>query len=475
LSLPPSASADLIETARGWVFTPGSPLAGLAVLALLLLAGLALFFVLKTARERSQALLRLARMEERARAGEARISELAQEAGRTEVALSALRLERDTLDRALVAERADARARERQIADLKEAKEQMRQAFHENAGALMASHSETFKTENKIQIDALLAPLKNDIDAFKRSLMDAHVESAKQHGSLKSQIEQLSLRSAEVSRETVALTRALKGNVQKQGAWGEMIVDTILNRLGLREGEEYSRQESFSDAGGRVRTDYIVNMPNGERLIIDAKVSLIDFERAVNAEDDALRAAALAGHVQSMRGHIASLAARDYAARVGTRIDFVIMFVPIEGALDAALKHDERLLHDALDRGVAFATPTTLATQMMTVRAMWRMERRNQYAEDIAARAGALYDKFCGFVGDLSVVGDRLGQLDAAYQGAMKKLASGKGNLVGQVEKLKAMGAATNKGLPKDLLERAGAEGDPPLLIADASDAPRVQ
>ena len=334
----------------------------------------------------------------------------------------------------------------------------------ENAGALMASHSETFKAQNKEQIETILAPLKTDIDAFKRSLTEAHVEVSRQHGSLQQQIAQLALQSAAVSKEAENLTRALKGDVQMQGAWGEMIVDTILNRLGLRDGVEYSRQESFSGEDGRARTDYIVNLPSGERLIVDSKVSLVDFEAYVSETDDETRRARLAAHARSMRAHMKGLASKEYQSRVGTRLDFVIMFVPIEAALGAALSFDEMLSLDALDNKVAIATPTTLTTQLKTVAAMWRVERQHRNAEEIAARAGALYDKFAGFVADLEDIGARLGQSQKAFEKALGKLSGGKGSLVRQAEMLKALGATTAKSLPRPLLEAAGAADHQSLL-----------
>ncbi len=397
-------------------------------------------------------------------AAEARAAGLAQNLERLSADADALRAERDNLDRSLAALQADARGFERQIADLKQAKEEMKNAFAVSADTLMKTHSESFKTQNKDQIDALLSPLKKDIDDFKRSLGDAHLETSKQHGSLKQQIEQLAQQSASVSKEAENLARALKGDVQMQGAWGEMIVDTILSRLGLREGVEFSRQETFTGEDGRARTDYIVNLPTGERLIIDSKVSLVDFEAFVNETCEATRAERLGAHARSLRNHMKSLASKEYQARVGTRLDFVIMFVPIEAALGAALKADDALTLDALDNKVAIATPTTLTTQLKTVAAMWRVERQHRNAEEIAARAGALYDKFVGFAGDMQAIGLRLGQLDGAYQEAMKKLSGGAGNLVRQTELLKALGATTAKALPKPLLDAAGA-GDHQALL----------
>ncbi len=400
-----------------------------------------------------------------------RIAALLGDVGRGAEELRALREEKGGIERMLERERAEAKGLERQIADLKEAKDQMRQSFGETANALLETHSATFKAQNSEQIGNLLAPLKNDIDTFKKTLGDAHTQSATQHGSLKEQLEQLGRQSAAVSKEAENLTRALKGDVQMQGAWGEMIVDTILQRLGLRDGVEYSRQESFIGEDGRARTDYIVNLPAGERLIIDSKVSLADFEAYVNESDEEARGLRLAAHARSMRNHMKGLASKEYQSRVGTRLDFVIMFVPIEAALGAALKADELLSLDALDNKVAIATPTTLTTQLKTVAAMWRVERQHQHAEDIASRAGGLYDKFVGFAGDMQTIGGRLGQLDAAYQEAMKKLSTGAGNLVRQTELLKALGATTAKSLPKPLLDAAGA-GDHAELLRLETRAP---
>ena len=396
-------------------------------------------------------------------AAEARAATLGEAVAQLSADTEALRSERDGLGRSLAALQAEARGFERQIVDLKQAKEEMRLAFSENAGALMKSHSETFKEQNKEQIDALLAPLKNDIDAFKRSFVDAHAKSLEQHGSLKEQLDLLARQSAAVSKEAENLARALKGDVQLQGAWGEMIVDTILSRLGLREGVEYTRQETFSDAEGRARTDYILRLPQGDAVIIDSKVSLVDFERFISAGDDAARSQHLAAHARSLRSHVRGLSSKEYQARVGTRLDFVILFVPIEAALGAALTADEMLTLDALDQKVAIATPTTLTTTIQTIAAMWKVERQNQNAEAIAERAGRLYDKFVGFMNDISAIGDRLTQAGSAYEKAMTKL-SGAGGLVRQAEILKAMGAKTAKSLPRDLLDAAGASDQSELL-----------
>ncbi len=453
------------------------------VAAILIVIIACIVLVIRAERRLAKAGAALARTEEKARSAEAAQTELQQtrdaveRLGREAAALAAerdaarrtieelngLRAEYDSLARALERERAEANGLERQIADLKEAKEQMRHSFNETANALLKQHSENFKAQNSEQIGHLLTPLKNDIDGFKKALGDAHVETAKQHGSLKEHIEQLARQSAAVSKEAENLSRALKGNVQMQGAWGEMIVDTILQRLGLREGAEYTRQESFSDAEGRARTDYIVRLPQGDAVVIDSKVSLVDFERFVNADNEDARAQHLIAHARSLRLHIKGLSSKEYHARAGTRLDFVIMFVPIEAALSAALTKDETLALDALDQKVAIATPTTLTTTIQTIAAMWKVERQNANAEAIADRAGKLYDKFVNFVDDLTDIGGRIEQAAKSYDKAMTKI-SGAGGLVRQAEMLKAMGAKTSKSLPKEMLEGAGAADREELL-----------
>jgi DNA recombination protein RmuC len=336
---------------------------------------------------------------------------------------------------------------------LMDAKEQMRQQFRVLAEEVMKNHGDTFSKQNKEQIDGLLTPLKDKLVEFQQGLQNAQTDSAKERATLGEQIRQLTDSSAKMNRETQNLTRALKGKAQTQGAWGEMILATILERCGLRKGEEYVTQESHpAEDGSRLRPDVIVNLPNSERIIIDSKVSLTAFESYVNAEDDTERATNLAKHILSLRTHIKTLSAKEYQHATGTGIDFVIMFVPIEGALAAALQEEPALTAQAADAHVAIATPTTLMMALKTVASLWQVERRNQNAELIADRAGKLYDKFVGFVGDMQSLDKRLVQAREAYDDAMAKLSIGRGNLIGQVEMLKGMGAKTAKALPAGLI-----------------------
>jgi DNA recombination protein RmuC len=348
---------------------------------------------------------------------------------------------------------------EEKLALLGEAKDRMKQEFRVLAEEVMRSHGETFSKQNKEQVEGILTPLREKMAEFRQNLQNAHTESAKDRATLAEQIRALTETSAKMTDETHNLTRALKGQAQTQGAWGEMILSTILERSGLREGEEYVTQESHStDDGARLRPDVVVNLPDGRRIVIDSKVSLTAFQAYVNAETDAELTANLKAHLASIRTHIRSLAQKEYQTVIRSGLDYVIMFVPIEGALAAALQEDPSVTGFAVESSVAIATPTTLMIALRTVANVWQAERRNRNAEAIAEHAGRIYDKFVGFLGDMGELGTRLGKARESYEGAMGKLSTGKGNLIRQVEQLKEMGAKTGKSIPHGLLEDVRAE-----------------
>ncbi|MDR3671846.1 MAG: DNA recombination protein RmuC [Holophaga sp.] len=368
--------------------------------------------------------------------------------------VEALMLEQARRD-AEYARLAETLAQERRQAEEKqalllEAREKMSREFKLLAEEVMSRHGESFSRQNREQIDGLLTPLRDRLAEFQQGLQLAHLETLRDRTVLAEQIRNLTQSSAAMSDETRNLTRALKGESQVQGAWGEMILSTILEKSGLREGEEYVAQQSHTaEDGTRLRPDVIVNLPGGEKIIIDSKVSLTAFQDLVSAPE-AERAGALQRHLGSMRAHIRELGGKEYHAAVG-RLDYVLMFVPIEGALAAAIQADPELTSLAAEANVAIATPTTLMIALRTVANVWKVERRNEHAEAIAARAGHLYDKFAGFVADMGNISKYLGQTRAAYDEAMNKLTLGRGNLVAQAEQLKALGAKTSKALPASL------------------------
>ncbi|MFN3642630.1 MAG: DNA recombination protein RmuC [Gemmobacter sp.] len=338
------------------------------------------------------------------------------------------------------------------VALLSAVRSDMEKTFRVLADETMRTQSEALAKSSTERLTAILDPLKDHVGRFEQELRNVHLGAAKEREALKTEIAELTRRSAEVSREAVALTRALKGDKQRQGAWGEMILASILERSGLEEGAEYETQtQRTDDEGGRYRPDVVVRMPGGKALVIDSKVSLIDYEAAVNAEDEGTAAAARRRHVAALRSHITGLSDKGYQTKLGeATVDYVVMFIPIEGALSEALREDGALTQFALDRNITIATPTTLMMALRTVAHVWGIERRNRNAEDIAARAGKLYDKVAGFVDALNGVGKGLAQAQKNYDDAVQRLTRGSGNVLAQVDMLKTLGARAQKTLPAD-------------------------
>lgn len=357
---------------------------------------------------------------------------------------------------------------EEKLCLLREARDDMTKEFKLLATAVMQQHGETFSKQNKEQIAVVLGPLREKLTEFQLGLSAAHTESLKERATLGEQIKQLAAASTIMTSETSNLTRALKGKAQTQGAWGEMVLAKILENCGLRQGEEYLTQPSHTTENGqRLRPDVIVNLPNGHRIVIDAKVSLTAYAAHVNAENEEDRASCLQRHLVSMRTHIKTLGDKGYQVHINDCVDYVIMFVPIEGALALALNEAPDMTIDALAQNVIIATPTTLALALRTAASVWQDERRNKNAEAIATRAGQLYDKFVGFTEDMRSLGKRLEQAQSTYGEAMGKLTTGSGNLLRQADMLKSLGAKTSKALLPDLLDGAEPIALPPAIQVD--------
>lgn len=344
----------------------------------------------------------------------------------------------------------DGRIREaaERLAEMKEMRDRMRQEFAELAQATLRQTSEDAAKSHLERLTSLLQPFSEHVGRFQQELRDSHVNAEKERSKLSEQIRLLSDQSRKIGDEAVALTRALKGDSQRQGAWGEMVLERILEDSGLIEGTHYHRQRSVTDeAGARWRPDVVVQMPRGKALVIDSKVSLTAYETAASAEDDEERTLALKAHVLSMRRHVDELAGKGYAAMEAGSVDYVLMFVPIEGALSEALREQSDLGAYAVGKGVGLVTPTTLMLALRTVDHIWTVERREQNADEIARRAGLLHDKFVGFVDDMGRVDKALGSARDAYEAAMGKLSRGRGNLVGQAVTLQRLGARTTKSI----------------------------
>jgi len=321
------------------------------------------------------------------------------------------------------------------------ARQQMTDEFKAIAGDVLKNQSETFTKQNREQVDVLLKPLQDKIGEFHTGLL-------RDRATMSEQIRALAESNLQITTEANNLTRALKGNSQTQGAWGEMILSTILERSGLREGEQYLTQTSHTgDDGARLRTDVEILMPNEDRLVIDSKVSLTAFA-AYTACEEIDRPGHLQAHITSVRSHIRTLGDKAYHQHAKSKMDYVMMFVPIESALATAIQSDPGLVEFAMGRGVMLTTPTTLMTVLRTVRNVWDIEKRHQNAEEIAARAGTLYDKVVGFLSTMDKLGGHIDKAQSSFADAKGQLSTGKANVVRQVEMLRELGAKSNKSLP---------------------------
>ena len=357
-----------------------------------------------------------------------------------------LRDQSNTITKIRAKNEAEQKAANEKIEILTKIRRDMEAQFKELAENALKAQGESFSKANIEKLEATLTPLKEHVGHFEKELRQVHEETVKDRERLKAEISQLSKRSEAISQEAISLTKALKGDTQIQGAWGEMVLESILERSGLREGEEYETQAHRIGASGeRLRPDVVVRIPGGKSLVIDSKVSLLAYNEAVNAEtdEDALRSRKR--HLTSIKAHINALSAKGYQTAENSTVDYVILFVPIEGALSEALREDPALTEYALEKNITIATPTTLMMALKTIANVWAVDRRNQNAELIADRAGKLYDKVYGFVLSMERVGERLDQAQDSYSQAFSQLSKGRGNMISQVESLKNLGAKTSK------------------------------
>lgn len=373
-------------------------------------------------------------------------------------ALAAARADLSRLEETLAQER---RAAQDKLDTLLKAREEMTAQFKALAGDILKQHGEQFSKASGERLESTLAPLRERIEGFQKRVNEIYEGDTKGRSELTAQVRQLMELNARMSQETTNLTKALKGQSQVQGAWGEMILERILEGSGLRKNEEYITQDSYTDdENRRLRPDVIVRLPAERCVIVDAKVSLTAYERYVSAEDDMTRDLALKQHVASLKSHIAGLARKPYADVVQGSIDYILMFIPIEGAFAAALAADRELTELAIANRIGLTTPTTLVTALRTVSHLWQVERRNANAQKIADEAGKMYDKFVGFAEDMVKLGGQIGTVQQTHASALNKLTDGRGNLVARLEKLKDMGIAPKKDIPPRLIEDSGVRDD---------------
>jgi DNA recombination protein RmuC len=361
-----------------------------------------------------------------------------------------LRSQVAALDATLAAERA-AQAR------LDDGRDLMADQFSVLANKILEEKSRHFTDQNQTNLGQLLDPLKTRLQEFQTKVDQVYVQESKDRSALAQQVTSLLEMNQRLAAEARDLTLALKGSAKTQGDWGEVILERILEAAGLRRGHEYTVQETIArEDATRARPDVILHLPGDRKLVIDAKVSLLDYGTYCASTDDVLRKHAATRHCASLREHIRDLAARNYHRLPGLEtLDFVILFVPIEPAFLLALETDGNLWVDAWEKNILLVSPSTLLFVVRTVAHLWKQEEQVRNVQQIAERGAELYDKFAGFVEDLSKVGARIEQTHIAYEAAFDKLTRGRGNLVRQVEMLRALGVQPVKRLPRQLTQRA--------------------
>ncbi len=333
--------------------------------------------------------------------------------------------------------------------------------FKNLANDIFEEKSRRFTDQNKSNISDLLKPLGEKIVEFEKRVEETHKDSISRNAGLREQLENLQKLNLQMTREAENLTRALKGDSQAQGAWGEFILESILQKSGLERDREYTVQESFTTAEGRFRPDVIVRLPESKFVIIDSKVSLTAYNNFVNAETESEKTSALKAHLLSIRQHMKGLADKNYQKNISENgLDFIIMFIPIEPAYILAIQSEKTLYEEALEKRIVFVSPTLLIPSLQLIKNVWKQEYQNRHVLDIANKAGDLYDKFVGFTEDLINLGRYLDTSKKVYEESMKKLSVGSGNLVRKVEDLKKLGAKATKSIDQKLLGRSEEQQD---------------
>lgn len=340
-----------------------------------------------------------------------------------------------------------------------DAREQLSDQFKSLANEILEDKSKRFAEQNQTNLGVLLGPLQTQIREFKAKVEDIHLKDTEQQATLKAELNQLKDLNRQITEEAHGLATALKGQFKMQGNWGEMVLENILDRSGLRSGKEYRREVSFNTATGRSRPDVIVYLPQEKHLIIDSKVSLNAYTRYVNGKDEIEQQLALKEHVVAISSRIKELSDRNYFELPGINSpEMVFMFIPIESAFVEALRADETLFQKAIEQNVLVATPTTLLTSLNIVRQLWRLEEQNLHTAALAERAAKVYKKLNTFLVSMMAVGNQLDKARDSYNTAMSQLTSGKDNLIKQANDFKKLGVAVQATFPENLLARAELE-----------------
>jgi len=341
--------------------------------------------------------------------------------------------------------------------EVEQLQEKFTKEFENLANKILDEKSNKFTEQNKENMKNILSPLQEKIQLFEKRVDDTHKESIDYHAALRQQIVGLREMNIQMSKETLNLTKALKGDSKMQGNWGELILERVLEKSGLEKDREYFVQQSHTTPdGNRVFPDVVINLPDGKKMIVDSKVSLTAYEKYINEEDESLKNSSLKEHINSLKRHVDQLGDKNYHDLYQIESpDFVLLFIPMEPAFALALNEDTTLYNKAFEKNIIIVTPSTLLATLRTIDSMWTNQKQQENAFEIARQAGALYDKFEGFVADLIKIGKKIDESKGEYQGAMNKLVDGSGNLIKRVENLKKMGAKTQKSLPENILSRA--------------------
>ena len=344
---------------------------------------------------------------------------------------------------------------------LEKAEERLKQQFEHLANQLFEAKTAKVDQQNRQSLEGLLSPLKEQLEGFKKQVNDSFTVEAKERHTLVHELKNLQRLNEQMTREAVNLTQALKGDNKQQGNWGEVVLARVLAESGLREGHEYQTQVSLqNEAGKRYQPDVIVHLPQDKQVVVDSKVALVAYERYFNAETDTQRDKALSDHLLALRAHIKGLSQKDYHQLKGIQsLDYVLMFIPVEPAFQVAIQADPSLVKDAMEQNIILVSPTTLLVALRTIDNLWRNERQNQNAQVIAERASKLYDKLRLFVDDMESLGGALDRANQNYQGAMNKLATGRGNVIRQAESFKQLGVEVKRPISTKLTEMAHYDG----------------
>ena len=337
---------------------------------------------------------------------------------------------------------------------------QLESQFENMANKILEQKSEKFAQQNQKNIDQILKPLGVKIKSFEESIEDKYVKDQESRAGLAKQISMLQIANQKISQDAVNLTNALKGDSKVQGDWGELQLEVLLEKSGLKKELHFRTQNSEKDEdGNEKRPDCIIDLPDDKNLIIDSKVSLTSYEQYSNAETEEERKQYLKKHIDSIKNHIRDLGSKDYQKLYSINSpDYVLMFVPIEPALITALQEDAEIFNIGLSKNIILVSTSTLMATMRTVSFIWQQENQKKNVLEIARQSGALYEKFCGFVTDLEGVGKAIDTATKKYESAYGKLYDGRGNLVTSVEKIKKLGAKTTKSISRELLDKSETE-----------------